>query len=144
LDIISPHAVATARLAWGLPYYWSQMSVVEDGEEITYSCRRRTGRPRPRSATRIRIGEPIAADAVDEFEHYLTARFGLWSRHLGVLTHTRAEHSRWPLHRATVLDIDDSLVTASGLPRPEGAPIAHFSPGVSVEIGSPRLVRRRK
>jgi uncharacterized protein len=143
LDIVSPHAVAAARLAWGLPYYWSRMSVVELGDEVTYHCRRRTGRPQPQSATRVRIGPAIAADDVEEFEHYLTARFGLWTRHLGLLTYTPAEHGRWPLHRASVLDIDDSLVSACGLPPPDGPPIAHFSPGVSVQIGTPRIVRRR-
>lgn len=142
LDIVSPHAVAVARLAWGLPYYWSQMTVVEAGDEVTYRCRRRTRKSGPLSMTRVRIGEPIAADAVNEFEHYLTARFALWTRHLGVLTHTSAEHAPWPLHRATVTDIDDSLVSACGLPAPVGAPIVHYSPGVSVRIGSPRLVRR--
>jgi uncharacterized protein len=143
LDIVSPHAVAVARLAWGLPYYWSQMTVEKTGDEVTYCCRRRTGRPGPRSMTRVRIGEPIAADAVSEFEHYLTARFALWTRHLGALTHTGAEHAPWPLHRASVIEIDDSLVPACGLPAPAGEPIVHFSPGVSVQIGSPRLVRRR-
>jgi uncharacterized protein YqjF (DUF2071 family) len=143
LDIVAPDAVAVARLAWGLPYYWSQMTVVEIGDEVTYRCRRRIGRAGTQSTTRVRIGEQIAADAVDEFEHYLTARFGLWSRQFGVLTYTRAEHARWPLHRATVTDIDDALVPACGLPPPDGPPIAHFSPGVSVQIGPPRPVRRK-
>jgi uncharacterized protein YqjF (DUF2071 family) len=144
LDIVTPDAVATARLAWGLPYYWSRMSVVQDGNEVTYRCQRRYSRAGAQSSTRVRVGEPIAADEVDEFEHYLTARFGLWSRHVGVLFHTRAEHPRWPLHRATVSEIDDSLVSACGLPRPDGAPIAHFSPGVSVHIGAPGLPRKNR
>jgi uncharacterized protein YqjF (DUF2071 family) len=142
LDIVSPHAVAAARLAWGLPYYWSRMSVVEAGDEITYRCQRRSARGTTRSLTRVRIGDPIAPDAIDEFEHFLTARFALWTRHLGMLTYTRAEHARWPLHRAAATEIDDSLVAASGLPSPAGEPLVHYSPGVSVEIGGPRLVRR--
>jgi uncharacterized protein YqjF (DUF2071 family) len=50
------------------------------------------------------------------------------------------EHPRWPLRRARVLHLDESLVQAAGLPAPAGAPLAHFSPGVEVKIGAPRLV----
>ena len=94
--------------------------------------------------TRIRIGDPLAPDAVGEFEHFLTARFALWTKHLGVLTYTRAEHGRCPLQRAAVTEVDDSLVSASGLPSPQVDPIVHFSPGVSVQIGSPRPILRAK
>ena len=91
---------------------------------------------------RIKIGSAVDHDQVSEFDHYLTARFGLWAPTHGILTHTRAHHPQWPLHRATVLDVEDRLVTAAGLTAPTTEPIAHFSRGVPVRIGYPRPVKR--
>jgi uncharacterized protein YqjF (DUF2071 family) len=48
-----------------------------------------------------------------------------------------AQHDPWPLHRVEVLELDDHLVTAAGLPAPTGAALAHWSPGVEVRIGWP-------
>ncbi|WP_268904126.1 DUF2071 domain-containing protein [Candidatus Frankia alpina] len=47
-------------------------------------------------------------------------------------------HQPWPLHRADLLDVDDHLLTAAGLPQPTGAPLVHYSPGVNVRIGPQR------
>lgn len=134
LDIASVDAMIAGR-AWGLPYFWSDMSVSRSGNEVTYRCQRRAGR-RITSDIGIRLGEGIEPG---EFEHYLTARFALWSKPFGVLARTPVDHPRWALARATVTRIDDSLVTAAGLPAPLDEPIAHFSPGVSARIGLPRL-----
>lgn len=51
------------------------------------------------------------------------------------------DHAPWPLHRAEVVDCDDSLVTAAGLPAPAGEPLALWSPGVEVRIGRPHRLR---
>jgi uncharacterized protein YqjF (DUF2071 family) len=42
------------------------------------------------------------------------------------------------LHRAELLQLDDSLVTATGLPKPASEPVLHHSPGVAVRIGRDR------
>jgi uncharacterized protein YqjF (DUF2071 family) len=47
------------------------------------------------------------------------------------------DHAPWPLHRATVDQFDDSLVTAAGLPAPTGEPLCVYSPGVRVRVGLP-------
>jgi uncharacterized protein YqjF (DUF2071 family) len=39
------------------------------------------------------------------------------------------EHEPWPLHRATVRQLDGNLIEAAGLPVPEGEPVVHWSPG---------------
>jgi len=51
----------------------------------------------------------------------------------------RAWHDPWPLHRGELLDLNDGLVAAAGLPAPSGPPLAHYSPGVDVRIGSPEV-----
>jgi uncharacterized protein len=33
--------------------------------------------------------------------------------------------------------VDDQLLTATGLPAPDGEPLVHYSPGVDVAIGRP-------
>ena len=49
----------------------------------------------------------------------------------------RACHQPWPLHRGQLLDLDDGLISAAGLPPPDGEPLVHYSPGVDVRIGRP-------
>jgi len=51
----------------------------------------------------------------------------------------RAWHDPWPLHRGELLDLNDGLVAAAGLPAPSGPPLAHYSPGVDVRIGRPEV-----
>jgi uncharacterized protein len=142
LDAARAGAVAVARTTFGLPYFWSRMRIAERGDQIAYGCQRVWPGPRP-AASRVRIerGERYSADALDERDHFLTARWVLfsvlWSRHL----FARACHEPWPLHRARVIRCEDGLLTAAGLPAPRGEPLAHYSPGVGVAIGGPERLR---
>jgi uncharacterized protein YqjF (DUF2071 family) len=139
LDAARLGAVVTARATpYRLPYFWSSMRLGERDGEIAYLSRRRWPGPRP-AGTRLRIGigAPIAPADVTELEHFLTARWMLFSvtgrRHACA----RACHQPWPLHRAHALVLDDHLLTAAGLPAPGGEPLVHYSPGVDVAIGRP-------
>jgi uncharacterized protein YqjF (DUF2071 family) len=135
-------AVITARLGYRLPYFWAAMRVQAAPHEITYTTWRRW--PGPRGAggrVVVAPGEAIAAADVTQLEHFLTARFRLFSHSSdGRLRYADAEHPPWPLHRAELLRLDDSLVTSAGLPTPVGDPLVHYSPGVAVRIGPPRPV----
>jgi hypothetical protein len=139
LDASSLTAVVTARATYRVPYFWSEMTVDRTGEVFTYTTRRRWPGPRGAvSQVEIEVGEQYRAKELDDFDHYLTARwtlFGTWSHRLLI---ARAEHPRWVLHRARVGEWRDDLVAATGLPAPEGEPIAHWSPGVDVRVGYPR------
>ena len=49
------------------------------------------------------------------------------------------------LHSAELLSLDDSLVTAAGLPAPAGPPASVlYSPGVPVVFGAPSAVTRER
>jgi len=142
LDAARLGAVGIARTTYRLPYFWSSMRLAARGREISYSCRRRW--PGPRAATsrvRVSVGGPYSAGELDERDHFLTARWILFSvagtRH----RFARACHQPWPLHRADVTQVDDRLIMAAGLPPPRGAPLAHYSPGVDVRIGRPESYR---
>jgi hypothetical protein len=134
-------AVVTARATpYRLPYFWSSMRLSERGDEIAYLSRRRW--PGPRSATsrvRIGIGAPIAPADVTPLEHFLTARWMLFSVTGGRRASARACHQPWPLHRAHAQVLDDRLLTTAGLPAPAGEPLVHYSPGVDVAIGRPEI-----
>ncbi len=110
--------------------------------EIAYSCQRRL--PGPRTATsqvRVRAGAPYQPAELGDRDHFLTARWVLFSLLAGRQFFARAEHQPWPLHRADALTVDDSLITAAGLPVPRGEPLVHYSPGVNVRIGRPERYR---
>ena len=70
---------------------------------------------------------------------FLTSRWGLHQTTLGRLAYWPNQHPEWPLHAAELLDLEDDLVAAAGLPTVGGAPDSVlFSPGVDVRFG-PRL-----
>lgn len=139
LDAARLGAVLVARMTYRLPYFWSQLAIDRRGSTLTYSCRRRWPGPRgARSVATVEIGEPYRSEQLSELDHFLTARWALFSAPRSGLHHALASHEPWPLHRARVVDLDDGLVTAAGLPAPEGTPLVHYSPSVEVRIGWPR------
>jgi uncharacterized protein YqjF (DUF2071 family) len=117
------------------------MRLEHTGSTIRYECRRRWPGPRgAASSATIEIGERYAADELTALDHFLTARWALYSAPRSGLHHARAHHEPWPLHRARVAALDDELVGASGLPAPTGAPLVHHSSSVEVRIGWPRAL----
>jgi uncharacterized protein YqjF (DUF2071 family) len=88
----------------------------------------------------VRLREDYAAHELTEFDHFLTARWRLYSPHPGGLRYALAAHAPWRLRRAEVLEVDDELLGAAGLARPQGDPIVHWSPGTEVRIGLPARV----
>ncbi len=142
LDAARLGAVAVARSTYRLPYFWSAMEVEQSGDEIFYRCRRRLPGPAGASSlARIRIGDRLRAAEVDERDHFLTARWVLFSVAGSSRRLARACHEPWPLYRAQATAIQDSLIAAAGLPMPDGPPLVHFSPGVDVAIGAPESCR---
>ena len=139
LDAARLGAVVTARVTpYRLPYFWSSMRIGQRGGEIAYWSRRRWPGPRPAaSRVRVSIGPPVAPAEVTALEHFLTARWTLFSVAGGRLVSARACHQPWPLHRARALVADDHLLTSAGLPAADGDPLVHYSPGVDVAIGRP-------
>jgi uncharacterized protein YqjF (DUF2071 family) len=78
-------------------------------------------------------------DELSALDHFLTARFRLFSATASGLRYADAEHAPWPLRRAEVLTWNDGRLEAAGL-TPRTAPMAHFSDGVDVRVGAPHAV----
>src|ERR1700722_18032002 len=139
LDASRLGAVLTARATpYRLPYFWSSLRLSERDHQIAYLSERRWPDPRPAtSRVRIGIGAPIEPADVTALEHFLTARWMLFSVIRGRPVSARACHQPWPLYRARAEVVDDHLLTAAGLPAPAGEPLVPYSPGVDVAIGRP-------
>ncbi len=131
--------VGLGRGGYGVPYFWAKMRREQRGNDWEYESHRRW--PGPRGAhcrVTVRVGDRYAPDEATDFEHWLSARWRLYGElRSGRLVTAQAHHERWPLFHADVLECDQSLLQACGLPAPTGAPIAHWSPRVTVRIGWP-------
>jgi uncharacterized protein len=139
LDAARLGAVLVARSTYRLPYFWSRMRLYREGNAVRYECRRRWPSPRAAaSRVTIDVGDPFEPQHLSELDHFLTARWALFSAPRSGLRHARALHDPWPLHRARARHVHDELVMAAGLPEPRGEPLVHYSPSVEVRIGWPR------
>jgi uncharacterized protein YqjF (DUF2071 family) len=125
-------AVLAARAVFGLPYFWSRTTMDADAGVIRYGSRRHGGGP---SSTIVaRPGSLVEADPLADF---LTARWGMFTARGGRTSFLPNEHEPWPLHTAELLELDDGLVAAAGLPAVVGRPpdSVLFSPGVETRFG---------
>jgi uncharacterized protein YqjF (DUF2071 family) len=140
LDAASRLAVWGARTFFSLPYFDAHIHLQREDNVIDYgvqrlatnpvslarprSCdhdghaRERAGvRARPRPATRIRWRalEALPPSRPGELAHFLTERYCLYAMKGGRLHRGRIAHAPWPLRRAELLSLDDSLVRAASV-----------------------------
>jgi uncharacterized protein YqjF (DUF2071 family) len=127
-------AVLAARAAFGLPYEWASTSMSRSADVVEYRSRRHLGGESSRIVARV--GEAVTADPLADF---LTARWGMFTRRRGRTLFVPNGHEPWPLRAAELLDLDDRLVAAAGLPGiVDRAPDSVlFSPGVVTRFGRP-------
>jgi uncharacterized protein YqjF (DUF2071 family) len=125
-------AVIGARVGYHLPYFWANMQVTRQNGTIHYRSRRRW----PHSKLRFTdlAVEPGGVKELTELDHFLTARYRLYTVTRGRLGYAQIQHNPWPLAHATVLQLNQNLIEASGLSTPQGAPLVHYSADLDVEI----------
>jgi uncharacterized protein len=136
LEAASLAAVLGARIAYRLPYYWARMRVTSENGVIHYQSRRH--RPHARDAITdiaIQPGQPFAPSELTARDHFLTARYRLYTSARGALRHALIEHLPWPLARARLVDLHESLFIKAGLPPPLGDPLVHYAAELAVKIG---------
>lgn len=149
LDAARLGAVLVARAGFRLPYLWSAMSLSGPGPSgpgpsgspdglVSYRSRRRWPGPRGTSSRlRFEVGAAYQDDELGPLDHFLTARWRLYSSTGRSHRAVAACHDPWPLHRARPVELDEDLLRAAGLGRPAGEPLVHYSPGVEVRVGWP-------
>lgn len=149
MEVTALWFVLTLR-AFGLPYHRRQMSVDRvhrvdgavdpHGARITYRSQPR-GRAAGGHHIVVRPGNRLDPPEGAAQDRVLTARWGAFHRRGPLLLYTPVEHPSWPLHHAEVEVCEvGGLFRAAGLPVPAGRPRAHFSHGVTVNVGVPHVV----
>jgi uncharacterized protein YqjF (DUF2071 family) len=136
LDAASALAVLGARIAYGLPYHWATMRIHATGHRMHYTSTRKGARAAITIDVRERLTQP------GDLVLFLTERYRLYSRIRGVLAMAAVEHEPWPLQRATLVNLEETVRRAADLPDDATLPLVHYSPGVRVRVGAPRLLRR--
>ncbi|HEY1694796.1 MAG TPA: DUF2071 domain-containing protein [Polyangiaceae bacterium] len=137
LDAASALAVLGARAFFHLPYYHARMHTERDGDgRIVYRSERNwEGGARAAIGVRYETGDDLGPAREGTFEHFLAERYYLYARtSRGTLLRGQVHHMPYPLREARVLDLDESLVAAAEIPRPEERVSELWSPGVDVEI----------
>jgi hypothetical protein len=133
-------AVLGARIGYHLPYFWAEMHVTSKDGVIHYRSRRHW--PHSSGATTdiaIQPGELYGSGDLTDRDHFLTARYRLYSTFRGQLRHADIEHPPWPLARANVIHLRQTLFDAARLPAPQGMPLVHHAAELAVKIGPPEL-----
>jgi uncharacterized protein len=151
LDAESTLAVLGARAVFGLPYFRAAMTMTMtgDGAEKHYTSRRTwpaPGNGRPASLdVHYAIGEELGNAAAGTLEHFLVERYTLFARHpLAGLLRATVRHRPYPLRRARIIRLEESLTTAArlaGLGVATTPPL--YSEGVDVEVSPPMRIRPR-
>ncbi len=140
LDAANPVAVAIARATFGLPYFHARMCVEVDpgggaGPALTYVSERVRPASRPAlSEVRARVIGPVEPAEPGSLEFFLAERYLLYSAHRGRLRRGQVHHAPYPLQRAELDTLDETLLAVADIDRPDVEPLVHYASGVHVEV----------
>ena len=151
LDAASRLAVLGARAWYRLPYHFARMRMtLEDASStggeprVLYESHRRWPGPLPARCV-LRYGPVpgvLAQARLATLDHFLVERYLLYAVSGGRLRRARVAHAPYTLRPAAFDSLDETLSAAAGLPGPAGDLLAHYSPGVSVDVFAPEPVER--
>jgi uncharacterized protein YqjF (DUF2071 family) len=147
LDAANIVGATLGRKWFSLPYFFARMSLkVHDSEEvrrIAYASKRIY--PGPRSAmTRIEaeVRAPVEVARAGSLEYFLAERYLLYSlTRRGKLFQGMVNHTPYPLQVADLTSLEESVMSAAGINRPDAIPLAHYARGVDVEVFGLERVR---
>ena len=140
LDAARLPAVAVARGWFGLAYRWASMRVEGHDRRVRYASVRREGPPAS-CRIEVEVGDRIDPEKVSDLDHFLVSRWRLYSMWHRGLVLGRIEHAPWTLRAAELVDLQQDMLAAAGLPRPAGEPSVRYAPGVDVRIAMPVRMR---
>jgi uncharacterized protein len=141
LDASSRIAVEAARAAYHLPYFSSEITFTASEEalpSIEFRSRRDDARGAMPANAHIQyrpVEGPFGPAAPGTLEHFLIERYILYSQdERRELHRARVHHQPYPIQRAEVLTLDETLVWATGLRRPESTALRHYAREVNVKV----------
>lgn len=151
LDAASAVAVKVARWSYHLPYFHARMSLeppdrairaaLDRGESptIDYASERLAPGPIPATCRlRYRPGGSPRPASPGTLDHFLIERYILYAFADGRLYQGRVHHPPYPVQSARLESLEETLVAAAGIARPEADPLIHFAREVRVRIYPPR------
>jgi uncharacterized protein len=135
LDAANRIAVKLARAWFKLPYHFASMELRQGAEWISYRSERRWPAPVPaRCAVRCLPRGEAMPSTPGTLQHFLVERYFLYTVHSGALWRGQVHHTPYPVRGAQVEGLEESLLAAATIVRPEVPPLVHFSQGVDVDI----------
>jgi uncharacterized protein YqjF (DUF2071 family) len=136
LDASSALAVLGARAFFHLPYWNARMSSERTGDRVVYRSKRRWEGP-CEAALELAydVGEDAGPSEEGTLQHFLAERYHLYALTASdALLRGQVHHTPYPLRRASIVALKESIVEAAGIARPEERASVLWSPGVDVEI----------
>lgn len=141
LDAASALAVTAARTMYKLPYFDASITFEVSDEPLqTVEFHSRRTDPRGAMPANGRVVYKPADGVVthapmNTLEFFLLERYILYAAddHHN-LYKARVHHQPYPIQRAEVLELEETLVWAAGIRRGEEAPIRHYAKEVNVKV----------
>jgi hypothetical protein len=87
-----------------------------------------------RLRVRYRPCGPVSPAQPGSLEHFLAERYLLYAYKNGGLYRGQVHHAPYPLQIAEAAGLEESLLEAAGIRRPDSAPLAHYASELSVRI----------
>jgi uncharacterized protein YqjF (DUF2071 family) len=112
--------------------------VSRQGAVVRNTVRRRLGGD-ARLQLGLKLGLAISHETLGDLDHFLTARWVLYSGVGKVAAAILTEHPRWSFRQAELTRLTQTITVEAGLPPAEGPPIVHFSDGVDARLSWPRV-----
>jgi uncharacterized protein YqjF (DUF2071 family) len=140
LDAASRPAVWSARAAYGLPYFYAQMSVTPAGENYEYASRRLQERNTAEFRGRYRPIAPPRRRSQGSLEYFLTERYCLYTTYRRRLVRAYIHHLPWRLQDAEAEVELNTMTQAAGIPLPPAKPLLHYSRKLDVLVWWPERV----
>ena len=147
LDANSRLAVEAARAAYHLPYFHAGIEFTPSGDalpEIAFSARRDDSRGTLPAHAHIRyrpVEGPVTPARPGTIEHFVVERYILYAEDAEhQLWRARVHHQPYPIQKAELIGLDETLVWASKVRRPENVALRHYAREVSVKIYGPEKI----
>ncbi len=141
LDASSALAVAAARATYYLPYFRARIDFKRNNDSnpiFEFASQRRDARGSMPAHGKFRyspVDEQAAPAVAGTLEHFLVERYFLYAIDESRRLHrAQVHHQPYPLQRAEVHQLDENLVAAAGIERPQAPPLGHYAREVNVKV----------
>ena len=137
LEASSWLAVRAARLMWTLPYFHAEMTAGRDGARVAYRSTRIEGSAPALLDVTYDVGPELGPSTVGSLQHFLLERYLLFVERRGRPVKGHVAHRPYPAREAKIVSLEESILSAAGLPAGGRLETVHYSDGVEVEVFGP-------